>query len=184
MASLLRPSGAMLGHMSRLSATQSKATPFAMALVRQTQMKSATSQTTSFHSSARKEILKPLPQVVQGSMNDAAPIPHSSPSHGSYHWTFERLIAASLVPLTIAPFAAGTLNPVMDSVLATALVLHSHIGFQALIVDYLPASRVPKTRSLFVWGLRAATLTVAVGLYEFETNDVGITEAIKRIWTA
>ncbi len=43
---------------------------------------------------------------------------------------------------------------------------------------------MPKTRALFHWGLRAATLMVGVGLYEFETNDVGLTEAIKRVWTA
>lgn len=55
---------------------------------------------------------------------------------------------------------------------------------RALIIDYLPQRRVPKTRALFKWGLRAATLTVAAGLYEFETNDVGLTEAIKRIWKA
>jgi len=29
-----------------------------------------------------------------------------------------------------------------------------------------------------------ATVVVGVGLYEFETNDVGVTEAIKRIWHA
>ena len=41
-----------------------------------------------------------------------------------------RLVAVGLVPLTIAPFAAGTLNPVMDAALCSVLVLHSHIGFQ------------------------------------------------------
>lgn len=41
-----------------------------------------------------------------------------------------RVIAVGLVPLTIAPFAAGTLNPVTDAVLGALLVLHSHIGFQ------------------------------------------------------
>lgn len=35
-----------------------------------------------------------------------------------------------------------------------------------------------------MWGLNAATLIVAVGLYEFETNDVGVTEAVQRIWRA
>jgi len=60
----------------------------------------------------------------------------------------------------------------------------THRSSRALIIDYLPARRVPKTRALFKWGLRAATLAVAAGLYEFETNDVGLTEAIKRIWKA
>jgi len=141
-------------------------------------------QIVAFHASARNQILKPLPQVVQGTTNDPAPIPHYSPTHGSYHWTFERLVAASLVPLTITPFATGSLSPVMDSVLLAALLIHSHIGFQACIIDYFPEKRVPKTRALAKWSLRAATLAVAVGLYEFETNDVGVTEAIKRVWKA
>lgn len=142
------------------------------------------SQVAAFHASTKKEILPPLPQVIHGTTNDAAPLPPPSPTHGSYHWTFERLVSAALIPLTIAPFAGGSLNPLLDSVLCATLVIHSHIGFQALIIDYLPARRVPKTRALFKWGLRAATLAVAAGLYEFETNDVGLTEAIKRIWKA
>lgn len=116
--------------------------------------------------------------------NEAAKIPESNPSHGSYHWTFERILSAGLVPLTIAPFAAGSLNPITDAVLCGTILLHSHIGFDALITDYLPARRVPKTKKLFDWGLKLATVVVGVGLYEFETNDVGLTEAIKRIWKA
>jgi succinate dehydrogenase (ubiquinone) membrane anchor subunit len=89
----------------------------------------------------------------------------------------------------------------MDSVLCALLVLHSHIGFQyvlaiqflhaveidnhrASIIDYFPHRRVPKTKTFLTWLLRAFTLTTAVGLYEFETNDVGITEGIKRVWKA
>ena len=116
--------------------------------------------------------------------NDAAPVPPTSPTHGSYHWTFERLISAGLIPLTIAPFAAGSLNPITDAVLCGAILIHSHIGFESVIIDYIPTRRLPKTRTAVWWGLRAATVAVGVGLYEFETNDVGVTEAIKRIWSA
>lgn len=52
-------------------------------------------------------------------------------------WTdnLSRLMAISLIPLTIAPFAAGSLNPIMDAALAGAILLHSHVGFQ-----YVPKS--------------------------------------------
>jgi succinate dehydrogenase (ubiquinone) membrane anchor subunit len=116
--------------------------------------------------------------------NDAAPVPEPSPTHGSYHWTFERLISAGLIPLTIAPFAAGSLNPATDAILCGAILIHSHIGFDACIVDYFPSKRVPKTRMGLEWLLRAMTVAVGVGLYEFETNDVGVTAAIQRIWKA
>ena len=39
-------------------------------------------------------------------------------------------MAISLIPLTAAPFAAGSLNPIMDAALAGAILLHSHVGFQ------------------------------------------------------
>ncbi|KAJ5161919.1 Succinate dehydrogenase cytochrome b small subunit [Penicillium capsulatum] len=142
------------------------------------------SQMVAFHASARKQILPPLPQELHGTMNDPVPVPEPHPAEGSYHWTFERLVCVGLIPLSVAPFAAGSLNPVMDAVLCSLLVTHSHIGFQAAIIDYFRPQRVPKFSSLCNWLLRAFTLTTAVGLYEFETNDVGVTEALRRIWNA
>ena len=93
-------------------------------------------------------------------------------------------MAASLIPLTVAPFAAGSLNPTLDAFLCATILIHSHTGFQNIIVDYLPKKRVPRSRKPFTWGLNAATAVVGLALYEFETTDVGITETIKRIWTA
>lgn len=55
---------------------------------------------------------------------------------------------------------------------------------RASIIDYFPKQRVPKTRSLCNWLLRIFTLSTAVGLYEFETNDVGVTEGLRRVWMA
>ena len=117
-------------------------------------------------------------------VNDPAPVPPSSPSHGSYHWTMDRIVAASLIPLTITPFAAGSLNPTMDAILCATILIHSHTGFQNIITDYVPKKRTPRARKIFTWGLNAATVVVGLALYEFETTDVGVTDAIKRIWTA
>lgn len=117
-------------------------------------------------------------------MNDPITIPHGDPAHGSYHWTFDRLLALGLVPLTLAPFASGSLNPAMDAVLCGSLLVHSHMGFANIITDYVPSRSHPKARKFLNWSLGAATLVAGVGLYEFETNDVGITEAIKRVWKA
>lgn len=94
------------------------------------------------------------------------------------------LVSAVLIPVTIAPFAAGTMNPVLDATLCALIVVHSHIGFQSIIIDYVPLRRVPRARKLFEWGLRAGSLVVAAGLYEYETNDVGLTEGIKALWHA
>ena len=55
---------------------------------------------------------------------------------------------------------------------------------RSCIVDYFPLRRVPKTHKAMMWVLRGATIATAVGLYEFETNDVGLTEAVSRVWKA
>jgi succinate dehydrogenase (ubiquinone) membrane anchor subunit len=155
-------------------------TAFARPAVQRELLKAASFQT----SSKRSAILPPGPQRIEGGVNDPAPIPEPSAAHGSYHWAFERLLSAGLIPLAIAPFAAGSLNPTLDAILCGAVLIHSHMGFQQVVIDYIPKHTWPRLRAFFWWGLRLATLTVGVGLYEFETNDVGVTEAIKRVWTA
>ncbi|KAJ1324595.1 succinate dehydrogenase cytochrome B small subunit [Microdochium nivale] len=138
----------------------------------------------AFHTSSRRSLLPPGPQIIHGSVNDAAPVPTPSPSHGSYHWTFERLVAAGLVPLSVAPFAGGSASPVLDAALCSLLLLHTHVGFQAILIDYVPNSRYPGLRKSLTWLLNGATLLVGVGLYEYETNDIGLTQTVKRVWTA
>lgn len=90
----------------------------------------------------------------------------------------------AIVPLTIAPFAAGHVNAAIDAALVFTILLHSHIGFQSCIIDYFSTWQHPTLRKTFDWVLNIATLLVGWGFYEFETNDVGLTEAIKRIWHA
>ncbi|OAA81257.1 succinate dehydrogenase cytochrome b small subunit [Akanthomyces lecanii RCEF 1005] len=170
MASIMRPSILRQAAMSR--------SVFAQPAMRNTVLRAAALHTTA----KRPAFLPPGPQVIHGSVNDPAPIPHANAAHGSYHWAFERLLAASLVPLSIAPFASGSLNPTLDAILCSALLLHSHIGFQSVIIDYIPKRTYAGLHKFFMWALNLATVAVGVSLYEFETNDVGVTEAIKRVW--
>ncbi len=80
-------------------------------------------------------------------------------------------MSGALVPLTLAPFIGGVLNPVLDSLLCASILVHSHIGFQAILIDYIPVKRMPNIRRFFMWGLNAATVLVGIGLYEFETSE-------------
>ncbi|KAI1334493.1 CybS-domain-containing protein [Xylariaceae sp. FL0016] len=175
MASIVRPT---LLRQSRQAATSLVANN-----VRSAVAKDAV-RVAAFHASSRRSLLPPGPQVVRGTVNDPSPVPDPHPTHGSYHWTFERCVAAGLIPLTIAPFAAGSLNPGMDAVLCATMLVHSHMGFNNVITDYIPTGRYPKSRKAAHWALNAATVLVGIGLYEFETNDVGVTEAVKRVWKA
>ncbi|KAK7913829.1 hypothetical protein PG985_011532 [Apiospora marii] len=184
MASIIRP--ALLRQTALAASTRRAAgvsTNLAQQSVRSAILKDST-RCAAFHTSSRRSLLPPGPQVIKGGVNDPAPVPEPSPTHGSYHWVFDRAIAAGLVPLTVAPFAAGGLNPTFDALLCSFLLIHSHTGFQNIIVDYIPNGRYPKSRKGAMWLLNLATVTVGIGLYEFETNDVGLTEAIKRVWKA
>lgn len=176
-SSLLRQT-AMASRLAAVPATRSTFMP--MPSIR-SQLKGVA----AFHNTARRSaILPPGPQRIEGGVNDPAPIPEPNAAHASYHWAFERLLAAGLVPLTVAPFAAGSLNPTLDAILCSVLLLHSHMGFQQVVIDYIPSRTYPGLRKIFNWLLNIATVLVGVGLYEFETNDVGITEAVRRVWKA
>lgn len=98
---------------------------------------SVASRVAPFSTTAQRKILPAGPQVIQGGVNDPAPVPKTDALHGSYHWTFERLMSVALVPLTITPFAAGSISPTLDAALIFGILVHSHIGFQ-----YVCASRM------------------------------------------
>ncbi|KAF2668159.1 putative succinate dehydrogenase subunit CybS [Microthyrium microscopicum] len=178
----------VLGHVfksaARPSAFARPASRLAQSSLKSASLPFQSARVAAFHVSARKNLFPAPPQRVVGTVNDPTPIKESHPVHGSYHWTFERALSVGLIPLTVAPFIGGSLNPILDSIFCATLLLHSHIGFDACITDYFPGYRMPGLRNLMTWLLRTATVLTGIGLYEFETNDVGITAAIAKIWKA
>lgn len=78
---------------------------------------------------SEKLTTRPTAAVYKGTINDPTTFPPPSRSHGSYHWAFERLLSASLVPMTVAAYVtSGSNYPVVDGLLGISLVMHSHIG--------------------------------------------------------
>ncbi|KAK1217273.1 membrane anchor subunit of succinate dehydrogenase, Sdh4 [Marasmius sp. AFHP31] len=123
--------------------------------------------------------------IYQGDVNTPTPFPTPSRTHGSYHWAFERLLSAGLIPMTVAAFAtSGSSYPILDGILGISLIIHSHIGFDSMLVDYLHKRKFPVVGPIASWTLRAATVGVMVGVYQFNTNDIGLTELIAKVWTA
>ncbi|OJA10410.1 hypothetical protein AZE42_03555, partial [Rhizopogon vesiculosus] len=136
---------------------------------------------------ASSSTTQPVPggPIYSGTVNDPTTFPPPSKTHGSYHWAFERLLAASLVPMTTAAFVTtGSSYPVLDGLLGISLVMHSHIGFDSMVVDYLHERKFPIIGPAMTWTLRTATVGVLVGVYQFNTNDIGLTELIAKVWTA
>lgn len=50
-------------------------------------------------------------------------------------------------------------------------MVHSHIGFDCIIADYLHKRKFPVVGPLATWTLRATTLATLYGLYEFNTSE-------------
>ncbi|WVQ78162.1 hypothetical protein IAT38_000243 [Cryptococcus sp. DSM 104549] len=123
--------------------------------------------------------------ILKGTVNDATTFPSPNKAHGSNHWAFERLLSASLIPVTVgAAVSSGSAYPIMDGILAISLLVHSHIGFDACITDYVHPRKFPVLSPICQWLLRIGTGLGVWGIYEFNTNDIGLTELIRRVWTA
>jgi len=108
------------------------------------------------------------------------------------------LLAAGLVPLTGAAFVtSGSSTPLLDGLLGLSLIVHSHIGvrfltthsfilffyltysaggiqFDSVLVDYIHKRKFPTLGPLFTWTLRLTSVAVGVGVYQFNTNDIGV----------
>ncbi|KII90471.1 hypothetical protein PLICRDRAFT_533712 [Plicaturopsis crispa FD-325 SS-3] len=126
------------------------------------------------HASTTTTAYVPGGPIYKGTVNDPTTFPPPSKTHGSYHWAFERLLSAALVPLTAAAFVgSGSAWPVLDGLLGVGLVMHSHLGFDSLLVDYVHPRKFPVLGRASPWILRATTAVVLVGVYQVNTEDVG-----------
>jgi succinate dehydrogenase (ubiquinone) membrane anchor subunit len=50
-------------------------------------------------------------------------------------------------------------------------------GFDQVLIDYLHERKFPILGPVSKWGLRLATVGVLVGIYQFNTNDIGASHA-------
>lgn len=124
------------------------------------------------------------PGGIIGTANEPSKIPSPNKTKGSYHWAFEKVVLMGMVPLTVYPFLGGPLTPVLDATLGSLLIVHCHVGFESCIIDYIPSRVYGKWYNVAKYALWGGTLTALYGVYEFETNDVGITESIRKVWNA
>lgn len=85
--------------------------------------------------------------------------------------------------------------------LISRLVSLTHLQFDSMVVDYLHKRKFPIIGPVITWTLRTATVGVLVGVYQFNTNDIGritsgvpksreltllsgLTELIAKVWAA
>ncbi|ABN65231.1 membrane anchor in succinate dehydrogenase complex [Scheffersomyces stipitis CBS 6054] len=124
------------------------------------------------------------PGYIVGTVNDAYRIPLVTYYEGSYHWTYERAIAITMVPLMMTPFVAGVEYPMIDAVFSSLVLFHCHCGFKSCIIDYIP-------ERVYGFWHRAATRLLTLGsfvslygVYLIETEGNGLFDLLKNIWMA
>jgi hypothetical protein len=95
----------------------------------------------------------------------------------------ERGSAVALIPLISTQLVYGA-HPVVDGLLGVILPYHVYMGFDSCITDYIPKRVYPKLHRVAMYTLAGCTGLTMWGCYEFNTNDVGLTEFMARLVTA
>lgn len=130
-----------------------------------------------------KKIEQPPGHVV-GNVNEAYRIPLVSPYESNYHWTYERMIALGLLPMTAVPFVYGVEFPYLDAAFCLTLLFHVHSGFKSCIIDYIPERVYGFWHRAACKLLSLGSFVSMYGIYLIETNENGLFELISRIWGA
>lgn len=92
---------------------------------------------------------------------------------GSAYVRLFSLAILSALPYELVVHVLIHAQPVLDGILGVSLIVHSHIGFDSVVVDYLHTRKFPILGPIAAWGLRVATGLAVWGVYEFNTNDIG-----------
>lgn len=104
-------------------------------------------------------------------------------AHGDHSkiWTAERFLSAGMVG--ILPAAMLMPSPLLDTLMAVAIVMHMHWGIEAIVVDYIRpvifGPVIPKVGVVLVYVLSIAVLA---GLLNLIFNDVGLANSIRMFW--
>ncbi|KAG7191541.1 membrane anchor subunit of succinate dehydrogenase, Sdh4 [Scheffersomyces spartinae] len=133
-----------------------------------------------------RSFIKTIPQPpghIVGDVNDAYVPPPPSKSHGSLHWTAERVVAVGMVPLAVAPLISGT-STLIDSTFSALLLYHVYAGFQSCIIDYIPKRVYGIYHKLVMYLLALGTGVAGYGVYQVETKEGGFAPIITKIFKA
>lgn len=131
--------------------------------------------------------LKTIPQPpggVVGTVNDAYVPPKPEKTHGSYHWTSEKIVTIGMLPLIASSFA-GTTSTVLDTALSAFLLYHVHSGFQSCIIDYIPKRVYGSLHDYAMYLLTFGSGVAAYGIYHIEQKEEGgLAGVVAKIYKA
>ncbi|ODV84206.1 hypothetical protein CANARDRAFT_29362 [[Candida] arabinofermentans NRRL YB-2248] len=161
---------------------QIQTTPFSTSITSQISLKSFKPRIPKFTLPNMKLNVEPAGNII-GTVNDAYVPPIPDEFHGSYHWTYERIVTISMVPLMLAPFVSGVQYPVVDAVLGVLLLWHCKAGFQSCIIDYIPKRVYGNWHNVALGLLSLGTWISLYGIYVIETEGNGLTDILIQLWS-
>ncbi|XP_055679352.1 succinate dehydrogenase [ubiquinone] cytochrome b small subunit, mitochondrial [Lutzomyia longipalpis] len=124
------------------------------------------------------QLAAPVKQFATSSVNKASAA--GSHSHDKL-WILERVLSLGL--LGLVPLAFISPSAIGDTILASVMVVHSYIGFKSIVTDYVRPVIFGTVIPPIAQGLLLLlTIATAAGLIQFIRNDVGIANAVKRVW--
>ena len=105
--------------------------------------------------------------------------PQKSKTAGSHHWSIERVLSIATIPLLTSAIFTSHPSFLVDVALGVVIPLHTHIGFDACITDYLHERKYGVLHMLAKGALYVATALTVYGALLFNFKDVGITTFVK-----
>ncbi|UJR13703.1 hypothetical protein I4U23_000714 [Adineta vaga] len=93
------------------------------------------------------------------------------------HWKIERVIAVAMLAIIPGSFVYDSIF--MNYLLAISLALHAHWGMDSALLDYCPRKALPLANVI----RHLLTVVSFLGLCYFNYNDMGITRALKALWS-
>ena len=95
----------------------------------------------------------------------------------SDHWKVERVVTVAMLAIIPGSFVYD--SALMNYLLAASMAIHAHWGMDAVLIDYCPRKALP-----FANLVRYLMTAIAFGgLCYFNYNDMGLTKALKALWS-
>lgn len=96
-------------------------------------------------------------------------------------WTIERGVSAVL--LAILPAAIAFPSKTLDILLAVTVVMHTHWGLEAILVDYVRPVLFGPALPTLVPAVVIAFSAIFLGLLLYTiSTDIGISQTIRKFW--
>lgn len=93
------------------------------------------------------------------------------------HWNLERYFSVGL--LAVIPAALVLENTYVDHLFAASVTLHSMWGLKMVITDYI---HPPQQQKAALGALYLFSALALVGCIYFNTVDMGLSKAVKKLW--